>query len=278
MALTDTQLVSGGVVPVGFVEPLNQWQRSGLEALAGGNTAGLNYLAMAGQAAQRGTDLGMSPEDFASGTASFMNPYIDQVLNRTTARLNESAQQAKAKIMAKEGFRKAFGSTSQGAQLGEIDRGLTSDIGDATATLSYQGFNDAANRYMSQFNTERSRDLQGAGVLSGIASQARATSMDDIMNRIKAGTVVQGQNQSILDVLNPEIKGVQNYGKTQLQDLMSFLSAFKPTQYQSGFSQDPNTAARAGNTLTAIGGIKGIDWGSIFGGSNAPATMGPFLP
>lgn len=262
MALTDTQLVSGGVVPVGFVEPLNQWQRGALESLSQPNMAGLNYLAMAGQAAQRGTDLGMSPESFAQGTAGFMNPYIDQVLNRTTSRLSESAQQAKAKIMAKEGFRKAFGSTSQGTQLGEIDKGLTSDIGDATATLSYQGFNDAANRYMTQFNTERGRDLQGAGVLSGIASQARGTAMDDIMNRLKAGTIVQGQNQSILDVLNPEIKGVQNYSKTQLQDLMGFLSAFKPTEYSNAFQSQPNGAARAGNALNMLGGI---DWSSIFG-------------
>lgn len=276
MALTPQQLVSGGVMPIGFVEPLNDWQKSGLTGLTQPATAGNDMYAMADQLTRFGQQItknvsseGISEGEFLGRLNQYMNPYLDQVIGRTTNSLNEAAAEARARIMAQQGFRKAFGDTSLGVQRGEVDKGLMKNIGDATANLSYAGFNDARDASLGQLNTERDRALQGAGQIGNFAQIAQALGLGldnraqtDLTNRLGAGAYVQSQNQRYLDALNPEITGTQNYDSTRLQQLAGFLDAFKPTQFSSVATENPNFASRAGNAATALGGI---DWSSIFG-------------
>lgn len=73
---------------------------------------------------------------------------------------------------------------------------------------------------------------------------------------------MQGQNQKLLDVLNPEISGVQNYDQTRLKNLGAYLAAFPGSTNSNTFTSNPNTASRVGNAATFLGGI---DWNSIFG-------------
>lgn len=211
--LTPEQLRSGGVLPVGFIEPLNDWQKAGLSAMA----AGTAY-----------TD-----------PSAYLNPFLEQVLGRTTARLNDQAEEVRKRLMASQGFRKAFGDSSLGVQMSEIDRSLMNAVGDATANLAYTGFNDAVGR--------------GRQHVSDI---------------IGAGTAIQQQNQRPLDVLRDEIYGVQNYDRSQVEWLGKALGMFPGSQVNNQFSQSPNSAARTANIMNTIGGI---NWDSVFGGGRGDA-------
>jgi hypothetical protein len=238
-------------------------------ALSAGSLAGIPQLLQDANAP-------ISGDAYASRVQEYMNPYLDEVLNRTTSRLSQAADEAKAKMMASQGFRKAFGDTSLGVQNAELDKNYMNSLGDTVANLSYAGYGDAATRAQSALENERNRNLstaQGYGNLSTLSSALGGTldtkELQNIKNLLGAGTIVQGQNQKVLDVLNPEITGVQNYSADQLKNLAAYLNAFKGTNYDTNFSQQSNGASDIAQTLTALGGLKDSGtgtsiWDTIF--------------
>ena len=270
-----TSDAAGGVMPVGFVEPFNQWQKEGLTQLADPLSAGdAMYGFSAGMLAGTPQDINTARrqatgQEFTDRVNEYMNPFLDQVLDRTVSRLNESADRAKASLMASQGFRKAFGDTSLGVQQSELDKNLMNLTGDATANLSYAAYDNAFGNAINAFGNEGNRALgtigaanQTAGTAANLGGVLDQRQMQNAKNRLGAGTAIQQQNQSYLDVLNPEIQGTRDYSRTQLADLMQFLGAFQPTQYQNNFSQDPNMASRIG---TAGNYLADIDWSQLFG-------------
>jgi hypothetical protein len=265
---------SGGVVPVGFVEPFNDWQKQGLEALtvpqsSGNDMFNLATTALSGVPADiNASRAPLSGDVVNQRTNEYMNPYLDQVLGRTVSNLNDAAAKARASLMASQGFRKAFGDTSLGVQQSELDKNLMDSIGNATANISFGAANDASNKAISTLTNERDRALSTAGAggnLSGLAinlaNMLDSRTLADIKNKLGAGTAVQSQNQRLLDVLNPEISGTQNYDLTNLQNLSHFLAAFPGSTMQNSFTDSPNMASRVGNAASYLGGI---DWSKVF--------------
>lgn len=271
----DPVYQSGGVKPIGFIEPLNEWQKQGLTSLADPLSAGnMMYALAAGllptAAGQiEGAAAPITGDEFRTRVSDYMNPFLDEVLNRTTSRINEAGDAARARLMSSQGFRKAFGDTSLGVQGAELDKNLINSIGDATANLSYAGYGDAASKALSTLTGERDRSLSAAGASGGLSSLASGLGslfdtrqMQNAKNLLSAGTAIQDQNQRYLDVLNPEIKGVQNFPITNLKMLADLLNAFPGSTMENHFTEEPNDMSRLANLATAAGGI---DWKNIFG-------------
>lgn len=262
-----------GVNPIGFIEPFNQYQRESLTALAdqaGGAGAlyaqGNNAYASVNPAIASGMR-GMTDGDFSSGVERYMNPYTQEVINRTLARQAELEAARRSELMGQQAVGRAgsFGSSSITTQLSDLAKNFISQNADTTAGLNYQGFTDAANQSVNQFNAERARDLQGANAYMNSGNQQIAAGRQGIMDKLNAGTAIQSQNQRALDITGQEILAQRNLPFTRLDQLSGYLSSFLQTGTATGPQAGGlNTLGKLGGLATTLSGAYGSELNSLF--------------
>ncbi len=300
--------VNTGVMPIGQVEPFNEIQRSAILRLAGGAPAlGFmsgaansyqNAVASAPSSAVirdlfgAGTDLlkrgtqTLDDETFTKGIERFMNPYTQQVVDSTLRRINEQGDVLRSNITGGRAGSRSFGDTSQGVQYGMLDKNLLSEVADTTGELNYRGFNDATGSFLNQFNQDRGRELTGAGIGINSGFQGVRTLQDLVStgiagnqanqqnfatntgNRLNAGTIIQNQNQRILDALRPDLVGARDYPVTSVAQLGQLLGAF-PGSSTGGSAGSPDLLSKLGGAGLVLGSQYGsgstLDISKLFG-------------
>jgi len=293
---------AGGVSPIGVVEPFNEYQRQGITQMAGGAPAmgfmkGMQqafqqqlagaptggqiqgYLGSGDRLLQSGTR-GMTDQDFNAGVNRYMNPYQQQVVQNTINELNRQGGIQASNIAGRvQPGQRSFGTTAQGVEQSQLTRNLLDLIAQNTGNLNYQGYNQAANQAVNQFNAERGRDIQGSQIGFG-AGFSGLQSLSDLINNantgnianqrnfaantgnlLGAGSLIQGQNQRMLDVVAPQIASRTNFNQQNLMTLKDLLGAF----------QNSSTGASAGQptTMSQLGGL-----GMIAGSGLTPPWQG----
>lgn len=270
-----------GVVPVGQVEPFNQYQKDALTKL-GTDLSGqfLNsanqYAGTTQQALNQATPLinqgtqALTPAALSAGVQSYMNPYTQQVVDNTNNTIRREGERSGAQI--KSDFAGNYGSSAMGVRQGLLDEAVINAIAGNTANLNNQGYNTALSSFLGQTNTEQNRALEGAKTYLGqsalageLANQNYGLRTSNLQGQLGAGTAIQQQNQKSLDILRPEIYGQQNYSQTQLDNLSRLLGAFPGGTYQS-------TTAPGNSPLSSALGL-GLTAGGITSALGASAGM-----
>jgi len=307
MAIPYPDLNNGtGVVPM-TVEPLHQWEKTGLSSLANPGLLGDGSMVKANQMLQ---EMNANPAAFA---AKYTNPkateYLDKAGQYTADatkgismdeimdvsnpfssavknRLSEAGQKARAAVMANQGMRgaRSFGDTSQGVRLGEIDKELLSKGAD----VDYSSFNDAR----TLLNQMRDRTLSAGGQFSNIAGQAQDVTnsaagtgmagiaqmynsgqgltqqgMENIKNQIGAGNYIRTYNQGVSDLIGSDMQAEIADPASKMSQVLSWLQQF---QSQTG------GATPGANTMETIGGVGTIAGGLLdrFSGTAVGGTAG----
>jgi hypothetical protein len=306
------------VMPVG-VEPLHEWERAGLTTLAnpgqlggGGMVDAQKMLRdyLANPAA--GSDKFIDPTarkyiDSAGGyfeegrnavnrainpnsadIQGSMNPYIEQVTNRSTARLSEEAQKLRDTLLADEGNRSSasFGDLSYAQRMGDIDKELLSKTGDLTANLNYQGYSDAIQNLLKgggqlgQFGqgvtnaAGTAQDIRNSGISNAMApieglfnmgNKQTDMGFEAARNQIGAGQTVRNFNQGLADISTQDYMNEQNYPRENLNQTLNTLKGFQSgaTPTQPALSTTQSGINLAGSLLGQYGGQ--LD--GMFGGS-----------
>lgn len=285
-ASPPAQTVQQGVVPM-TVEPLHQWEKSGLAALAG---LGNNGAQLTGTAIQKLQELLTNPQTAAT---TYIDPNatkytgqaaeamqagrapvtLDEVLGIANpfaealkTRLNESGAAARAAITANQGMRggRSFGDISTGMRLGSLDKEMLSKSGD----IDFQTFEQA----LAQINAARGRDItvgSGLGSLAGLtqdiftsglsgagtaASKLYGTGREGIQDQITAGTAIRDYNQGINDQIGNNIIASQNDEAQKIQDALRLIEQMTGNvQYQT----PQNSLTKAGGIASVAGGLLG---------------------
>ncbi len=264
----------GGVAPVGMLEPLNDWQKQALTTASGGfkNTGYLDmlsgYLGNADQMLQ-GASQYMQPmgnDQFSQGIERYMNPYQQQVVDSTTAQMSRqgSIDQNNLNALFNQG---SFGSSSHRIGAQEMASDLQRNIGDVAGNLNYQGYNQAVGNTLNQYNTDQNRGLTGtlqAASLypqlgqSALAGQDATYGMysNNLNSLMNAGNTVQGQNQRMLDLLNPMIQGVTNWPQDSITQTANNVNANFNGSQNYNYTSQPNMASKVGGLgLMGLGGV-----------------------
>ena len=167
----------------------------------------------------------IAPKSFLSADiGAYMNPYQQEVIDRTIADVNRGRQIASASDAAKAIGQKAFGGSRAGVVEAETAGNYDRNLGDQIANLRMQGFNTAAGLATGDIT----RDLQAAQANQGsrlaagqsnqqaglTANQQRlaaaeslrstgtteqAMEMANIDQLLKVGGMEQARRQEILD-------------------------------------------------------------------------------
>ena len=174
---------------------------------------GQQFLGQAGLAAQGG--FGQYDPRASSGVAAFMNPYEQQVIDRTMSDLQRASDIARRGEQAQAVGSGAFGGSRQAILEAERGRNLLDAQSKAAEGLRMQGFQPAAQQAQQAFEQARARQLQGAGLVGQLGSQFGTMGLQraglgemgaklrsqDLQNLATLGQLERGVGQSTLDAL-----------------------------------------------------------------------------
>ena len=174
---------------------------------------GQQFLGQAGLAAQGG--FGQYDPRASSGVAAFMNPYEQQVIDRTMSDLQRASDIARRGEQAQAVGSGAFGGSRQAILEAERGRNLLDAQSKAAEGLRMQGFQQAAQQAQQAFEQARARQLQGAGLVGQLGSQFGTMGLQragvgemgaklrsqELQNLATLGQLDRGVGQSTLDAL-----------------------------------------------------------------------------
>lgn len=294
----------GGFMPA-TVEPFNPIQEQGFQMTLDQKTSNpySGYIAsmlqnlipqaqgmynQASDFARQGAGVTFDP----SQADPYMNKYIQKYIDPTVAEMRRQHDITQSGIKGEASRVGAFGDTGYGVRSSQNDESLTRNVGDFTGRAYYDAWNNAVDDAMRAAEMKASNLFSGSSSLSGNAgnmlnsslgglsalsnvgtndlTQYR-TAMSDIVG---AGDRVQGQNQKVLDAVEGSRQGSQNYDWSQIQQLLSILSAYK-----SGTGV--TIPGMSGTDQAATGlGLVANNWNKWFGGGTqgmSPAPAGGTL-
>jgi hypothetical protein len=204
---------------------------------------------------------------FLSGNISgYMNPYVENIENRAIEASGRALQQEKNAIAANAARAGAFGGSRQGLAEGVATAESARNIGDLSARLRSDAFNQAAalqaadqGRALQAAQANQAAGLQGAatnisgatalGALTGQAQQGRQTEAALVEN---IGQQRQAMAQAALDEAYARYLEQRNY---PIEGLNLRLAATSATPYGSTQTQTKTGGPGGSSFLTGLGAV-----------------------
>ena len=149
----------------------------------------------------------------------YMNPYISDVINRSTTNATTALQQQLANNAGLASKAGAFGGSRFGVQQGVAQAQGVKNIGDLNAQLLQQGFDTATKTAEDQQANQRAA---ATGLLS-TAQQKIMGQQGDITNLLTAGQQDQAQQQAIINANMQKFQQAWDYPTQQLNMKLAAL-------------------------------------------------------
>ena len=174
-----------------------------------------------------GQDMFYAPQQVQAGQlattdyAPYMNPYTQQVIDAQAADVLRNAQIGLGNLGAQAQAAKAFGGSRHGIAEAELGRGVTETLGQQSAALRAQAFQDAqraaqqdiANQMAAeQFNVQsglsgQQARLAAAGQLAGIGKTGFEMGQTVQQNLYQQGALQQAVQQALIDAAKQQYAG-----------------------------------------------------------------------
>lgn len=137
----------------------------------------------------------ITPQSFADFDAdTYVNPYADDIISRTTGDIEESAARARNATTANNLAQNAYGGSRHGVADALTNEAMLDSIADMAASTRFNVWNQGADRfyqdvgndmYAQQYNNDQINqgaefDLTRAGMLSDLVGQERQYEQQDI--------------------------------------------------------------------------------------------------
>lgn len=220
-----------------------------------------------------------APSFLTGNIQSYMNPYLQEVEQRAGDALQRQLAQTQNQIASQAVQARAFGGSRQGIQEGVAAAEASRAMGDLSARLRSEGFQQAAG--LQQADQARAMQaalanqqaglagaglgLQGAGVLGNLAQQTQQAGLTDVGAISAIGSQRQGLEQQQLQDAYRRFVEQRDY-PTQALNLR--LAALGATPY--GQTTTQTAPGQQGSSLAS--GLGGV--GSLLAGA---AQFLPFL-
>ena len=241
--------------------------------------AGIGSLArQAGMTSYQPTSF--NTQSFAQpGTAaSFMNPYMQNVVDIQKREAQRAAGIAGTQQQAQATQAGAFGGSRDAIMRAERERNLATQLGDIQATGSSAAYNQA----MQQFNAEQAArqqaaqlgeqsrqygaglglqglqaGLSGYGQLAGVGQNLYGQNIGNITLQSQLGTQQQQQAQNLATAKYQDWLSAQQYPQQQMDVLASYIRGTPmSTTAASTYAAPPSTLSQiAGLGTTGIAGL-----------------------
>ena len=192
--------MAGGANPAGVAAAANPYQRA-----SGANAAALGIYANPAAAAQ-----------------NFMNPYQQNVVNKTLRDVGGAAQIGLNTLGAQASQAGAFGGSRHGVAMAEAAKGYQQQALDAVGALNQQGYNQAMGNAF-----QAAQGLQGAG------QQAFGYGQSIQQQQLAQGGQQQAALQALIDAAKGQYAGYAGAPQQSMQPLLAAIYGAPAMQGQS---------------------------------------------
>jgi len=207
----------------------------------------------------------VSAPSFLDGNIQgYMNPYISEVEQRATDAVNRQLAQTQNQIASQAIQSRAFGGSRQGVQEGVAAGEAARAVGDLTAQLRAQGFQQAAA--LQQADQTRALQaslanqqaglagaglgLQGAATLGNLAERQQSLGLTDVG---AVGAIGEQQQQQAQRALEEAYARFVEQRDFPTQQLNLRLAAVGATPYGQTTTQTSSGGPSGSNLLTGLG-------------------------
>jgi len=172
----------------------------------------------------------MTPQDYAARTQANMNPYQDQVIDTSLARMGRQQEQARVASEANMIGSGAFGGGGRRAVYeAEFDSGNLANQNQLIASMMQQGYSQAQAQTMAQIQQQQGALGAGAAGLSSVG--ATDTALQGAQMAGDYGEFIRGQNDPYqrLNAMTGLMSGSPTGGtqtQTEQQGIFDYLTAF----------------------------------------------------
>lgn len=271
-------------------------------------TAGTNLLDIGNKAA--GTTYNPVGSAFDVNAAQqYMNPYLQLSLNPQLEEARRQSQITQLANAAKATQAGAFGGSRQALMDTETQRALGANL----ANITGQGYNNAYDKAMAQFNADQARKIQEAqfGTETGLKGLSQAATANQAAGNVganqaqyglqnltalaTAGNTQQAQNQAGLNALYNQYLEQRNYPATLLANQANLIKGIggstvstynaKPSFLQSAVGTAANTAeliknlkasGMTGDTINNVLKAAGINPSTLLNRNSISPDQVPF--
>lgn len=215
---------------------------------------GSAQLGAATEAAQRAA--AYSPEQFQQNVQGFMNPYQQNVIDATMARLNQARAERDAATKAQLAASRAFGNERRGVYEAQLASEQDLNTAQTLANLYSQGYGQAANLAAGV----PGQQLAGAAALAGYGGQALQQEQAYANMLAGVGQQQRGMAQQNLDVAYQDFLAQRGYPVEQLRIFQSGLSGLPNVQSSVQSTTEPGTGflGTASGVAGILGGLKSL--------------------
>ena len=191
------------------------------------------------QNAIAGTEAGITG---GLNVGAFMNPYTDEVINRTQDDIERQRQMAINNVGAQAGRANAFGGSRQALMEGTTNAEYGRMAGDMAAQQRMAGYNTA----MANAMNDRTARLNAANQLSGLANQAFNTGRAINQDMMQQGLLQQSLQQALLDSAATDMSNYANAPMNSLGAPLAALGAANMGQQTQTTTQNPGLLGTLG--------------------------------
>lgn len=215
---------------------------------------GAPELAAATAAAQRATTF--DPAQFQQNVSGFMNPYQQNVIDATMARLNQARAERDAATKAQLAASRAFGNERRGVYEAQLAGEQDLNTAQTLANLYSQGYGQAANLAAAV----PGQQLAGASALAGFGNQAIQQEQARAAMLAGVGQQQRGVAQQNLDIAYQDFLAQRGYPIEQLRIFQSGLSGLPAVTSSTTSTTAPGSGflGTASNVTGVLGGLKNL--------------------
>lgn len=208
--------------------------------MAGGGNPGMTQSPVGGNVYQTSANL-FNQAAQGPNIGQFMNPFNDQVVNRTGMDMARQAAMQQNTLGAQATQAGAFGGSrhgvAEGTMLGDYGRAF----GDISANLRQGGFNTALNAAQNQ-----------QGIQSGLANQGFGFGQNIGQQQWQQGAAMQGMNQALIDAVKGQFAGFSGAPAASMQLPLAALGAANMGQQTQTTKSNPGALGILGGLLSIL--------------------------
>lgn len=250
-----------GAIPTGArplsVEPLNEIQQNALMGFANQEPNDPYTMQALGQLSNLVANPFGNQGQLQNTIKSFMNPYQEQVIDRTIQRMQEQVNGGTNSIFANTarlGGLGAFGSSALGTRLANMENEAAQRLQDYIAQSNAENYNQAARLGIGTHYADLANQGQNLERLLAGGGAMREQQRMTLQDMLGAGNQIQQHGQNQINATLGQF--AQNYPQNRLSQLGSNLNAIPASSIGSPqFTQgQPDMMAKIGGLgLTGLG-------------------------
>lgn len=158
----------------------------------------------------------------------FMNPFTQNVINRTAADIGTAQQMGMNQLGAQAQAARAFGGSRHGVAEAQTNAGFIKQLADTSANLNMQGFNTALGAAQQQ-----------QGMMSQLAGQGFGFGQALNQQQMQQGAMQQAMQQALIDAAKGQFAGFAGAPERSIQLPMAAVGAANMGQSTTTATKTP---------------------------------------